>query len=246
MIKKILILAACISLVNVGLVWAEEIAATGTTPTAVAAMEKSTPALATPRSVLQAAPQAEKIETLLDGNVYAHGGYAGPGVKVTTIDGKTECMVGGRFGCIMNHNINIGFAGYGLATDQFKREINGTERRLGMGYGGLDVGYTFAPNSLVHVTFQTLIGAGGIGYAFRTDRWSTDHDQGHWESDIEGDAFFVVEPMLWVELNVTKWFRLCLGGGYRYIDGVDENIVGINAGALRGANGEILFKYGFF
>jgi hypothetical protein len=52
--------------------------------------------------------------------------------------------------------------------------------------------------------------------------------------------------MLLVELNVTKWFRLCLGGGYRYIDGVDENIVGVSSSALRGANGELTLKFGFF
>jgi hypothetical protein len=218
---------------------AEAVSAAGST----VAVEKNEGLTAQqPGSVLQPLPQTEKVETFLEGNIYAQGGFGGLGARVTNIDNKAECLAGGSVGYLINHHFNIGFGGYGLTDGSFHRTLGGVERRLEMGYGGLNVGYTFAPNSLVHLSLQTLLGAGGIGYEYETDHW----DKDHYEKSVQGDAFFVVEPMLYLELNMTKWFRLDLGGGYRYVDGVDENVVGVSSQTLRGANGELLLKFGWF
>jgi hypothetical protein len=56
----------------------------------------------------------------------------------------------------------------------------------------------------------------------------------------------VAEPMLFVELNVIKWVRVCVGGGYRYVEGVDGSRVNLNSCDLRGASAELQLKFGFF
>ena len=66
-----------------------------------------------------------------------------------------------------------------------------------MGYGGLVLEYSLQPHSLVNFSVGGLVGAGGVT----------------WES------FFVAEPEARLRLNVTRWFRLGFGGGYRFISG---------------------------
>lgn len=67
----------------------------------------------------------------------------------------------------------------------------------GMGYGGLVLEYSIQPDNLIHLSVGGLVGAGGVT----------------WES------FFVAEPEARLRLNVTNWFRLGFGGGYRFIGG---------------------------
>jgi|GEM_PF-210597 len=235
-----------LSLLSPGLVCAQEAPAPAepeAASPAVAATPLVSPSACEPLAPAPRACTREKDETLFDMGVYSHGGYFGPAVRVTGIDGRNEWMAGGRAGWIINHNVILGVAGYGLTTDHIKREIGGQNRTLRMGYGGLDLGYVFKPHSLLHLTFQTLVGAGGIGYEWETDR--TDRD-GNRRWDADGSGFFVAEPMLYAELNVTPWFRVCAGGGYRWVDSLDASKVGIDAKTLRGASGELMLKFGFF
>jgi hypothetical protein len=236
-----------LSLINPGLVCAEDVAGQGKTLPSASAQTLT----CREQSMLAANPAPVQDETIFQGGIYSHGGFAGPAVRVTSIDGQNEIMTGGQIAWLINHEVIIGLAGYGLTTDKVKRNLDGANRTLGMGYGGLEFGYVFWPHSLVHLTFETLVGAGGIGYGFETDENDKANDADgdsrhhqHWEG--RGSGFFVAEPMLYLEMNVTKWFRINLGGGYRYVEGVDETRVGITSQALRGANAELLFKFGFF
>ena len=65
--------------------------------------------------------------------------------------------MGGRGGWIINHEFVVGGGGYGLSTDIL---VDG--KKLAMGYGGLELGYVFFSDSLVHFTIHSLFGFGGI------------------------------------------------------------------------------------
>ncbi len=91
---------------------------------------------------------------------------------------------------------------------------------------GLFLGYTFRPHRLVHPVFSLLMGGGKIDYDDKND-----------------DRIFAVLPSVGFELNVFRWFRIQLSGGYRLVDGSanpdlpDED--------LSGFQGQALFLFGW-
>jgi hypothetical protein len=62
----------------------------------------------------------------------------------------------------------------------------------------------------VHVSFPVLIGGGGVG-VMNNDNNAWDRN---WKSEAS-DAFMVIEPGVEVELNITRFFRFCVGAHYR-------------------------------
>jgi len=178
--------------------------------------------------VLTATPVMAEDEVLIRG-IKESGGFGAPVVKFTQVNGQFGVIVGGRGGWIINRSLVVGGGGYGLAGSVNAEEIN-SDTKLGMGYGGLELEYIFASRKVVHFSVQGLIGAGGVRYQ---------------DSDAsEGDAVFIVEPSLNLVLNVTKFFRLALGAGYRYIAGVDS--ADLDAWALNGLSGTVALKFGYF
>lgn len=167
-------------------------------------------------------------ETLVTGKT-TFGGFFGPVVKISELNDEFATLVGGRAGLIINHAFVIGGAGYGLAN-----EIDVYSPRhelLDFGYGGLFLGYVNHSRRLVHLSVHTLIGGGGLRYRTRYyDNWH--------------DALFVFEPGMEMVLNVTKHFRIGLGGSYRFVSDVD--LEGLNNKAMSGPSASVIFKFGKF
>ena len=101
------------------------------------------------------------------------------------------------------------------------------------------------PKLPVHVAFPVLIGAGGVAVM-------SVNDGNFWEDNFKSeasDAFMVIEPGIEVELNVTRFFRFCVGAYYLYTSEVDiqyplENQLPYDI--LRGFSGGVTFKFGRF
>ncbi len=188
-------------------------------------------------------------ETLISGEV-EHGGFGGPVVKMTSVKNEFGVLVGGYGGWLINHTFMIGGGGYGLVN-----KIKGNEAaqlayqvytdrpvNIEFGYGGVVFEYINNSNSLVHFAFSTLIGAGGVTY---NERDYNDWDWGeHRDDGRPNDAFFVAEPEVKAELNVASFFRVDVGGSYRFISGV--NIIGLKNSDLSGPSANITFKFGKF
>ncbi len=151
-------------------------------------------------------------ETLISGDIES-GAYGGPEVKFGSINGEWEVLVGGRGGWIINHQFVLGGAGYGMAT---KGETNPgsvfpyLNDEFEIGYGGLLLGYISRSNRLVHVTADVLIGGGGLSPADETLQGSFD-----------SDAFFIVEPGVNFELNISRKIRFGFGASYRITSGIE-------------------------
>jgi len=58
------------------------------------------------------------------------------------------------------------------------------------------------------------------------------------------DSFFVIEPSVHVNLNVTTFFRIAAGVSYRYVSGLNSTL-STNAD-LSGPSGVLTFKFGMF
>ncbi|HHT47901.1 MAG TPA: hypothetical protein GXZ98_01220 [Firmicutes bacterium] len=181
---------------------------------------------------LVAGPAAARDEVLISGSI-SHGGYGGPVIKVAPIKNETGIFVGGYGGWFINHCFLIGGGGYGLAND-IKAPVtgDGEPRYYEMGYGGLVLEYVNNSYKLVHFTINTLIGAGGLGYRSNRERFSNE------------DTFFIIEPGINAELNVSSHFRVGLGVGYRYIDGIQ--LEGITEKDLNGMYASLTLKFGSF
>jgi hypothetical protein len=141
-------------------------------------------------------------QTLVRGK-YESGGFGGIVLKVTNINSEHAVFVGGRGGWIIDHSFAFGGAGYGLVTHGLSV--------FPMGYGGLDFEYFVSSNDLIHLSIGLLAGAGGVGYK---DETMTGNHR----------SFWVLEPSVNANLNVTKFFRIAAGVSYRYVSGVKSVI----------------------
>lgn len=195
--------------------------------------------------LLVAAACSAQEQTLLGSGSVDHGGYGALVVKFTSINDELGVLVGARGGWIINHTFSIGLAGYGLATQNRPlREAPPGYPYVNMGYGGLDLEFIMNSDAVVHASIHTLIGAGAVGFRrWNGDEWwSGDPFNAGWEN--RHDAFFVVEPGVNVDLNVISWFRVSVGGAYRYVGGV-SSAVSTNS-KLSGPSGMVTLRFGSF
>ncbi|MBS1914033.1 MAG: hypothetical protein JST22_18745 [Bacteroidetes bacterium] len=190
--------------------------------------------------VLMLVLPATAQETLIKGDV-DFGGYGAPIVQFTSINKQFGVLVGGGGGLIIDHTIVLGAAGYGLANNVTEASAPVSHPYLNVEYGGAYFRYIHRSNDLLHFTGGVLVGGGRVGY--RTDLANTAVEQSG-SRDSLNDAFFVLEPDIQMEINVTNCFRLGIGAGYRCISGIE--LQGISNGDIGGPNARLMLEFGSF
>ncbi len=193
-----------------------------------------------PEAPTQQQEQSSGIETLIPGNA-RFSGYGGPVVKFSPVKGSLSTYVGGYGGLLVNSTLFIGIGGYGLANNIAADATIAPGQSLGIGYGGLVLEYIANSNQLLHYGVQMLVGYGGATYYYRgldfngrTVRLLTS----------QADGFFVVEPGVYAEVNIARWFRIGAGASYRYANGVELN--GLTNSDISGVSANLTFKFGKF
>ena len=192
--------------------------------------------------------KTESIESLAGNrkgnNKIRVGGFGAPTIKYTTFDKKSALMLGGYAGVMLNSKLMLGAGAYGLVNEIEAPRPNATDPTLywSMWYTGFVPEYTIQSNKLVHLAVGALIGGGGV---FKSERWKNNHD---WDRDrdsyVDNSGFFVAEPHVNVELNVTSFLRLGIGGSYRFVKG--SNTPGITDERLSGPAAHFTIKAGRF
>ena len=125
-------------------------------------------------------PVLAQEATLINGEIES-GGFGGPVLKVTSINGENAVMVGGCGGWIINHSFVLGGGGYGLVTDVHAKATDSIHQNIEMGYGGLELEYIPSSNDLFHLSVGLLVGAGGIGYRHGdNDAFYVSHKNNSW------------------------------------------------------------------
>jgi hypothetical protein len=161
--------------------------------------------------------------TLISGQTEV-GGFIAVTARYIKVKDEVGILTGGRVAMIVNHAFSAGMGGYGTVREPAPEGMTGLED-LEMAYGGLFLEYTFKPHAVFHVSVPVLVGAGQTSFV---------GDYVDPESGDDSDTFFVLEPELNLEFNVTRNWRLDLGVGYRHINGTgfaeitDEDQSGIN------------------
>jgi len=181
---------------------------------------------------IEIVPKEKQDEVLIKGPV-EKGLFGGLVIKFTKLNNDFACLIGGRGAIVLNHTFAIGGGGYGLTNDILVHtNYPFRDYYLDFGYGGLILEWIIGSKKLVHFGISSLIGGGSLCY--RTAFYEPWYD----------DAFFVLEPSAEMTLNVTKCFRIDMGGSYRYICGTDFD--GVSDKGLSNVAGHIAFKFGRF
>ncbi len=176
-------------------------------------------------------------QVLLGGRPQRIGGFGGPIVRVTQVAGETAVIAGGGGAFLINRRFAIGGSGFG-GTTAADVIIGGTPQRgeMDFAYGGLTLEVITRPSKLVHATYGVLIGGGTVSV------WP-DNLRPRNPTEV-GDPFGALEPQLGIELNLSRFARVGLNGGYRFTFG--SEIEGLVNKDLNGASGTLLVRFGAF
>jgi hypothetical protein len=151
---------------------------------------------------------AQEEEVVFD-HVTVHGGFGGPIIELTNINGKTGVMGGGGGGVIVN---DFFFGGFGQGGGFGEQMIDGRLYPIDLGYGGLWMGYVKPTYKAFHFYSSLKIAGGEVNLTDPFNNGVTVYDE----------TVFVVQPEAGIELNLISWFRIALTANYRIVSGIDS------------------------
>lgn len=180
----------------------------------------------------------QEIQTVFKRNK-RDGFYGGLSTGYSPING-THGVVFSAKGCwIMDHWFAFGISGTSFVSnmeqlDYFNFNTSNNEMFLGGGYGGVIFEPMLASLKTIHVTFPILVGGGAVAQLTDTN----------FDYYPISDYFFVVEPGIELELNLTQWLRASVFATYRYTS--DISIEQVASDALRSYSTGVSLKVGLF
>jgi len=178
--------------------------------------------------------QEKEFQTIFDNQNLRVSGMGGPFMQFTSVAGDFGFLMGGGGAVLLN---DFFFGGYGLGlTNGIPDYVNDNPSdRLTLGHGGFWLGYSLFGQKPIHLAFSTLLGWGEFGimqyeeyYPYITDK------------------LFVISPIVEIEFNLTRYFRIGAGATYNIYTGIDENMHGYTNGDLSAPGGFLSFKFGWF
>jgi hypothetical protein len=179
--------------------------------------------------------QEREYQTLVDFDNVRISGMGGPFMQFTAVDGEFAHMLGGG-GALLIGDFFVGGYGLGL-TNQIQADVTQDPYEVGhylsVGHGGFWLGYSLFGERAIHVCISSMIGWGTLGI------------KGEYYSELlYPDNVFVVSPVLEVELNLTRYFRIGAGATYNLFSFVD--MVGYSNADFSAPGGFLSFKLGWF
>jgi hypothetical protein len=186
----------------------------------------------------------KQTKTLLGDGTKVRG-FGSLDMRMTELTDDLGLLMGAHGGIILNNHFVIGLGGYGL-TSNFQVEGSESPEDLYLygGYGGLILGGIFSPKEVVHIYTPVLIGAGGMEVTDRNYLNNFHRPYPPFGTFAETSAFFMVEPGLDVEINVTRFFKIGLGASYRLVR--QSDLITVSDKDLSGFSGGLSLKFGKF
>ncbi len=187
----------------------------------------------------------KEMKTLFSGD-YHSGAYFAINFKGHNYLGEDVLFLGAKMAGVINRSLAIGMEINSMLPSvevddiELKYLPEGGSMRPVIGYGGLIIEPIIMSNQPVHITFPVLFGVGWVGYL---RDWNEELQEG--EKDLLDDAvFFIVEPGVNVEFNLTRHTRLGLGLSYRSADNFE--LESTSKKAFNGINYNLMLKFGRF
>jgi hypothetical protein len=131
-----------------------------------------------------------------------------PEVKINSIQGHVGTLLGMYGGALINRTFLIGISG----------GLNLGHPTVNYGYFGGIIQYIPKPANLIHYSGQIFIG-GGSTKDYENPKSSLFDN--FW--NISGANFFIMEPGINLEINISTRVTFVTGVSYRYVSGLDEN-----------------------
>ena len=172
----------------------------------------------------------QQQETLF-GKSRVVGAFGAPIVEYNFATDPVQISVGGGGGIIVG---DFFFGGYGMGSTN-NSWINDTEPfKVDLGHGGFWVGGSYPSHKLVHFFSTLKIGWGAVNIQFHNDDLKVD------------DNVFVLEPEAGLELNIFRWARIAATAHYRWVDGINPAVSGIDRNYYNGFGANLTFRVGGF
>jgi hypothetical protein len=148
----------------------------------------------------------DKVSTLMKPDVKVSELWT-PEIKINSIQGKIGTLVGFYGGALIDRTFLIGIAG----------GVNLGHPTVNYGYFGGIGQFIIEPDKMVHLSGQLLI-------AYGSTKDYEDPKEGLLDNfwNISGAGFFMMEPGINFELNLSQRVTLVTGVSYRYVSGLDE------------------------
>jgi hypothetical protein len=158
-------------------------------------------------SVEAMAQEQDSTKSLFGSNVKVSEIWT-PEVKINSIQGDVGTLIGFYGGAVFNRTILLGISG----------GANLSHPTVNYGYFGAVGQYIYKPANLWHCSGQILL-------AYGSTKDYEDPKSGLLDNfcNISGAGFFLMEPGISLELNLSKRLTLVTGISYRYVTGLDEN-----------------------
>jgi hypothetical protein len=166
----------------------------------------------------------QKDETLFS-KLKLTGAWGGTAFNFAQIGENYTTLQGGYGGLEFGKDFFIGYGRLASIGDFYIND--GSNDRYRMDYNGLILGYSPRSHKTLHLQTNVLLGGGSIRNLETAD----------------SDEYLAVQPYLGVELNVVRWMRIGIGGGYRAV--FSDNDSAIPSADLSNAFAEVKFKFGW-
>lgn len=179
-------------------------------------------------SACYAQEQEKQMQYLLSGpNRPSVSGFGGPFVEFSAIEDEMAVFVGGGGAVLLGQTFFFGGYGEGLTTGHYRYDLSSVtniqEPKISLGHGGFWLGYIHQSHKAVHLSTSLKIGWGQISlYDAYYTYDPTDY--------LANDGVFLLIPQVEVEMNLTPWFKVNIGAGYRLITGMDKQYQDRNDG----------------
>ncbi len=169
----------------------------------------------------------DRPRTLFD-SLSVTGGFFNASLRLTNVMQTDVALMGFGAGVNIDHWLGVGIGG-AFSTSTIKNpayedyllgrttaDLDGLELRYG--YGGVLFVPVIAHRSAVHLSVPVLVGMGGVAYSYPKSNTGSNSNQ---RNRTDGQAFFVLEPGLELEVNVLRALRVGAGGSYLYTTDLD-------------------------
>lgn len=139
---------------------------------------------------------AQKEETLFNknGGIRLTGVWGGSNNIVADFEEDFNFTNGGYFVFELNKSFLIGWAGYGS-------DVTSDGRNIDIKGNDLLLGYAFNSQNIIHPLFYLQTGSSKLQI-----------------QDVGTDRVFVMQPTIGAEINIARFFRLGIDGGYRFFN----------------------------
>ncbi len=163
-------------------------------------------------AILMSTGLAAQEQTLL-GRGMNHGVYGSWGVQISQVNGQTAYLSTSQLVWLINHRYSLGLGGYSLiASVDGPLTFDSENRFIGLDVGGVEMGYIFGPDKMIHGAFRVLAGLGQVSYH------NSDLDSS-WKG--EENLITSISPSVDLMMNVTSFIHLSITASYRLVNGVD-------------------------